>query len=57
MRVLPEDAREYARQIEALPPADAQCLLPRALLAALYRFGATRNVQDVSDAARGCLRG
>ena len=29
------------------------CLLPRALLAALYRFGATRNVQDVSDAARG----
>jgi biopolymer transport protein ExbB/TolQ len=52
MRVLPEDTREYARQIEALPPADAECLLPRALLAALHRFGATRNVQDVSDASR-----
>jgi len=28
-------------------------LLPRAVLSALSRFGATRNVQDVSDAARG----
>jgi biopolymer transport protein ExbB/TolQ len=53
MRVLPEDAREYARPLEALPPLDAECLLPRALLAALYRYGATRNVQDVSEAARG----
>jgi biopolymer transport protein ExbB/TolQ len=53
MRILPEDAREYARPLESLPPAEAQCLLPRALLAALYRYGATRNVQDVSDAARG----
>jgi biopolymer transport protein ExbB/TolQ len=52
MRILPEDTREYARPIEALPPAEAQGLLPRALLVALYRFGATRNVQDVSDAAR-----
>jgi len=53
MRILPEDVREHARQLEALPPADAQCLLPRALLVSLYRFGATRNVQDVSEAARG----
>jgi biopolymer transport protein ExbB/TolQ len=53
MRILPEDTREYARPLEALPPADAACLLPRALLAALHRFGATHNVQDVSDAARG----
>ncbi len=53
MRILPEDAREYARPLESLPPAEAQCLLPRALLAALYRYSATRNVQDVSDAARG----
>lgn len=52
MRVLPEDTREYARTIEALPPADGECLLPRALLAALHRFGATRHVQDVSDASR-----
>jgi biopolymer transport protein ExbB/TolQ len=53
MRILPEDAREYARPLEALPPLEAGCLLPRALLAALYRYGATRNVQDVSEAARG----
>jgi biopolymer transport protein ExbB/TolQ len=53
MRILPEDAREYARPLESLPPVEAECLLPRALLAALYRFGATRNIQDVSDAARG----
>ena len=53
MRILPEDVREHARPLEALPPAEAQCLLPRALLVSLYRFGATRNVQDVSEAARG----
>jgi biopolymer transport protein ExbB/TolQ len=52
MRILPEDTREYARHIEALPQADGECLLPRALLAALHRFGATRDVQDVSDASR-----
>ena len=57
MRILPEDTREYARPLEALPPAEAQCLLPRALLVALYRFGATRNIQDVSDAARGVCEG
>ena len=53
MRILPEDVRGHARPLEALPSAEAQCLLPRALLVSLYRFGATRNVQDVSDAARG----
>jgi biopolymer transport protein ExbB/TolQ len=53
MRILPEDAREYARPIEALPPAEAACVLPRALLVSLYRFSATRNVQDVSEAGRG----
>jgi biopolymer transport protein ExbB/TolQ len=53
MRILPEDVREHARHLEALPPGEAQLLLPRALLVSLYRFGATRNVQDVSEAARG----
>ena len=51
MRILPEDAREYARQLEALPPARQRALLPRALLSALHRFGATRNIQDVSATA------
>ena len=31
MRILPEDTREYARPLEALPPVEAECLLPRAL--------------------------
>jgi len=53
MRILPEDTREYARQIEAMPADTRRMLLPRAVLSALSRFGATRNVQDVSDAARG----
>ena len=50
-RILPEDAREYARQIEELPAARQRSLLPRALLTALQRFGATRNIQDVSTTA------
>jgi biopolymer transport protein ExbB/TolQ len=49
VRVLPEDSREYSRQLEALPESERSLLLPRALLAALQRFGATRNVQDVSS--------
>lgn len=53
MKILPEDTREYARQIESLPPAERQRLVPRALLAALARFAATRNVQDVSTVAHG----
>lgn len=52
MRVLPEDAREYLRQVETLPDAERDALLPRALDTALERFGATRSVQDASAAAR-----
>jgi biopolymer transport protein ExbB/TolQ len=51
MKILPEDTREYTRQVEALPPATRAQLLPRALMAALHRFAATRNIQDVSLAA------
>ena len=51
MKILPEDTREYARQIEALPETTKETLLPRALLMALQRFDSTRNVQDVSQAA------
>jgi biopolymer transport protein ExbB/TolQ len=49
MRILPEDTREYARPIQSLPAEERQMLLPRVLLSALGRFGATRNVQDVSS--------
>jgi len=50
-RILPEDAREYARQIQGLPVSQQRHLLPRALLAALQRFRATQNIQDVSSTA------
>jgi biopolymer transport protein ExbB/TolQ len=51
VRILPEDAREYARTIQALPDRMRSMLLPRVLLTALERFGSTRSVQDVSAVA------
>lgn len=52
MSILPEDAREYTRPIQALPPEVQGFLLPRALSSALQRFASTRNVQDVSEAIK-----
>jgi len=52
VRILPEDSREYARQVEALPASQQRLLLPRVVLAALRRFGATGSIQDASDTAR-----
>ncbi len=49
MHILPEDTREFARQVQALPEDRRQMLLPRALLNALRRFNSTRNIQDVSS--------
>ena len=49
MRILPEDTRDFARQVQALPEDRQQMLLPRALLNALRRFNSTRNIQDVSS--------
>jgi biopolymer transport protein ExbB/TolQ len=48
----PEDTREIAQRIAVLPGHLKDWLLPRALLTAVERFSATRNVQDVSTAAR-----
>ena len=56
MRILPEDTREYARQLESLPQQRQDMLTARAVKAALARFGATRNVQDVSDAAHAVVQ-
>ena len=50
--ILPEDAREFSRPIQALPDIQQSYLLPRALLTALHRFRSTRNIQDVSDSVR-----
>ncbi len=51
MRILPEDTREFARQVQALPDAGQRMLLPRALLNALRRFSTTRSIQDVSTSS------
>ena len=50
-RILPEDAREYARQIQGMSAGRQRYLLPRSLLTSLHRFTATRNIQDVSNTA------
>ncbi|HKT71651.1 MAG TPA: MotA/TolQ/ExbB proton channel family protein [Steroidobacteraceae bacterium] len=50
--VLPDDARAYARPMESLPREEQDMLLPRALMVALNRFGATRSVQDSAEAVR-----
>ena len=49
MRILPEDTREFARQVQALPAHEQKMVLPRALLNALRRFSTTRSIQDVSS--------
>jgi len=48
----PEDTRDLAGRLQSLPAFMQQYLLPRALLTAIERFAATRNVQNVSTAAR-----
>lgn len=48
-RILPDDTREYARHVQALPEAERGDLLPRSLLAGLRHFAATRNVHDVAS--------
>ena len=48
MRILPEDTREFSRQVQQLPDESKRMLLPRALLNALQRFSSTRNIQDVA---------
>jgi biopolymer transport protein ExbB/TolQ len=50
--ILPEDTRQYARSLQALPENEREYLLPRALLTALQRFGSTRNIQHVSTSIK-----
>ena len=50
--ILPEDAREYSRGLQALPDNERSSLLPRALLKALQRFGSTQSIQDASSTVR-----
>ena len=50
--LLPEDAREYSRSLEALPAEEQDYLLPRTLLSALQRFATTGSIQAVADTIR-----
>jgi biopolymer transport protein ExbB/TolQ len=52
IKVLPEDAKDYARQIEALPPEDQPNLVVRALQRSLDRFAATRSIRDSAETSR-----
>jgi len=48
----PEDTRDIISRLNLLSEEIKKSILPRALLTAIERFSATRNVQDVSTAAR-----
>jgi len=50
--ILPEDAREYSRPLQALPQQEKHYLLPRTLLTALQRFRSTRDIQSVATTVR-----
>jgi hypothetical protein len=55
MRILPEDTREFARQVQQLPDDQQRLLLPRALMNALRRFNSTHSIQDVSSSVTQSL--
>ncbi len=50
--VLPEDARDLSRPLQALPEDQQNRLMPRALLTALQRFGTSRNVGEAAAAIK-----
>ncbi len=49
MSILPEDARNFARPVQALDPQQKDFLLPKAILTGLQRFQSTKSIQDVSS--------
>jgi biopolymer transport protein ExbB/TolQ len=52
IKVLPEDAKDYSRQLEALPPQDKPMLVVRALQRTLDRFSATRSIRDSAETSK-----
>jgi biopolymer transport protein ExbB/TolQ len=50
--ILPQDAREYSRPLEALDPRIQDFLLPRTLLSALGRFSTTASIPAVSNTVK-----
>jgi biopolymer transport protein ExbB/TolQ len=49
-RILPDDAGQLARPLQALPEEQKEYLLPRALSTALARFQVTASVQSATEA-------
>lgn len=52
IKVLPEDAKDYLRQLEALPPEEQSSLVARTLQRTLDRFAATRSIRDSAETSR-----
>jgi biopolymer transport protein ExbB/TolQ len=52
IKVLPEDAKDYSRQLEALPEGDRPMLVVRALQRTLDRFAATRSIRDSAETSK-----
>jgi len=52
IKVLPEDAKDYARQVESLPADDKPRLVVRALQRTLDRFAATRSIRDAAETSK-----
>jgi biopolymer transport protein ExbB/TolQ len=52
IKVLPEDAKDYARQLDALPDEDKGKLVVRALQRTLDRFAGTRSIRDSAETSR-----
>jgi len=52
MPIGPEDTRELINRLQELPQGSRDFLLPSALLNAVQRFAATRNIQDAATAVR-----
>jgi biopolymer transport protein ExbB/TolQ len=52
IKVLPEDAKDYGRQLEQLPQEEKGMLVVRALQRTLDRFAATRSIRDSAETSR-----
>ena len=52
IKVLPEDAKDYARQVESLPADDKPRLVVRTLQRTLDRFAATRSIRDAAETSK-----
>lgn len=48
-RILPADARAFARHIESLPDGASQSFLSRCLLAALHRYESSHQIADAAN--------